>query len=234
MFLLRSLLCGAAIAAAVAPPALAADVAADKPRLALILQNARDLEKPLRAKLGDSGRVVLRDDTSTVDAALKRAKVPLTDALTAGQARLGQEKAEVDVVLAGTLAKEGSQSRLVARLLDFRTGSVSRELRLAGDSPEALAASVAAYVRSALPLRALVRERTDEGLAFDLGAADGVTAGSVYKVLRNPQNLAPQEVGRVRVSKVQPFASLAEIESGGAKPGDLLVEETTELLLKGP
>lgn len=215
-----------------APAALAADVASDRPRLALVLQNGKPLEAPLRTQLGETRRVTLLDDAAAVGAALTRAKVPLTEALTAGQARLGREKAKVDLVLAGTLAKQGAESRLNARLFDFRTGSVSRELKLAGESPEALATSVAAYIRSALPLRALVRERTDEGVTFDLGSADGVTAGSLYKVLRNPQTLAPQEVGLVRVRTSQPFASLAELESGQARAGDLLVEQTGDRLLK--
>ncbi|MEB3221581.1 MAG: hypothetical protein VKS61_05840 [Candidatus Sericytochromatia bacterium] len=218
-----------------AGPALA-DTVADKPRLAVAIANA---PAPFLTSVGTKLNGTRRFDV--VDGAAARAKlkaIPLNGGFTLENARKARAAANVELLVDGKYEAVGGQVKVTVKLFDFRTGEFSRDLGLLGDaaSAESLADQLVGFVRHADPLRCLVKDIDEDQIILDLGAADGITAGSLFRVFRHPLNMKPRELGTVRVTSVQPFASRAEAEVVPAgtvfERGDVLVEQTSGLLFK--
>ncbi|MEB3330506.1 MAG: hypothetical protein VKQ33_14870 [Candidatus Sericytochromatia bacterium] len=213
-----------------------ADTVADKPRLGVAIANA---PAPFVTSLGTKLNATRRFDV--VDGVAARAKlkaIPLNGALTLENARKARAAANLELLVDGRYEAVGGQVKVTVRLFDFRTGEFSRDLGLLGEaaSVEALADQLVGFVRHADPLRCLVKDVDEDQIILDLGAADGVTPGSLFRVFRHPLNLKPRELGTVRVTAVQPFAARAEAEvvppGTVFERGDVLVEQTAELLFK--
>jgi hypothetical protein len=223
------------LAVAPAGPALA-DTVADKPRLAVAIANA---PAPFLTSVGTKLNGTRRFDV--VDGAAARAKlkaIPLNGGFTLENARKARAAANVELLVDGKYETVGGQVKVTVKLFDFRTGEFSRDLGLLGDaaSAESLADQLVGFVRHADPLRCLVKDIDEDQIILDLGAADGITSGSLFRVFRHPLNMKPRELGTVRVTSVQPFASRAEAEVVPAgtvfERGDVLVEQTSGLLFK--
>lgn len=213
-----------------------ADTVAEKPRLAVAIENA---PAPLATALGTKLTATRR--FRVVDGPAARAKlkaVNLNAELTLENARKARTAANIDMLLDGKYEATGNQVRVTVRLFDFRTGDFSRDLGLLGEgnAAEALADQLVGFVRHADPLRCRVKDIDEDQIVLDLGEADGVRPGSVFRVFRHPSNVAPKEIATVRVTTVQPFASRAEIEQAPPgttfQRGDVLLEQTYELLFK--
>jgi hypothetical protein len=214
----------------------AADTVTDKPRLGVAISNA---PAPFLTSVGTKLNATRRFDV--VDGAAARSKlkaIPLNGALTLENARKARAAANVELLVDGKYETVGGQVKVTVRLFDFRTGEFSRDLGLLGDaaSAEALADQLVGFVRHSDPLRCLVKDIDEDQVILDLGAADGVTPGSLFRVFRHPLNMKPRELGTVRVTTVQPFAARAEAEvvppGTVFERGDVLVEQTSGLLFK--
>jgi hypothetical protein len=211
-----------------------AETVTEKPRLAVAIENA---PAPLATALGTKLTATRR--FRVVDGPAARAKlkgVPLNAEMTLENARKARTAANVDMLVEGKYETTGNQVRLTVRVFDFRTGDFSRDLGLLGESnaAEALADQLVGFVRHVDPLRCRVKDIDEDQIVLDLGEADGVRPGSVFRVFRHPSNVAPKELGTVRVTTVQPFASRAEVEQAPPgttfRRGDVLLEQTYELL----
>ena len=213
-----------------------AETVDDKPRLAVSIAQA-----PAKFASGLGARLAGMRRFTVVDGGSARGKlggIPLTPAITLAQARRARTAAGLELLLDGRYQASGGQVRVTARLFDFRTAEFSRDLSLVGDaaSADTLAAQLAAFVRQAVPLRCRIKDLEEDVLILDLGEADGVTAGTVFRVIRHPLNMAPRELGTIRVTTVQPFACRAEVEDapkGTVFERDAVaVEQTSNLLFK--
>ena len=232
--LIRSALALAFAFAAGAAPAVA-DTVEDKPRLAVAINGApATFTRALGAKLAATKRF------QVVDGAIARGRlggVPLTAAFTPADAAKARRAANVELLLDGRWQGSGGQNvRIAVRLFDFRTGEFSRDLSLLGEAgaADALATQLTGFVRHAAPLRCLVKDLEEDQLIVDLGEADGITVGTLFRAYRHPANMRPRELGLVRVTEVTPFASRAEVEEAPKgttfERGDVLVEKTADFL----
>lgn len=214
-----------------------ADTVDDKPRLAVAITGApADFTRNLGAKLAATKRFQVVDG-----AAARRSLGGLTlnAAFTPADAARARKAANVELLLDGRWAGGGAANvRVAVRLFDFRTGEFSRDLSLLGDakSTDALAGQLAGFIRHAAPLRCLVKDLEEDQLIVDLGEADGVTVGTLFRAYRHPANMKPRELGLVRITDVTPFASRAEVEEAPKgttfERGDVLVEKTADYLFK--
>lgn len=213
-----------------------ADTVTEKPRLAVAIENApAPLTTALATKLTATRRFRVVDGPA---ARAKLESVNLNADLTLEGARKARAAANIELLLDGKYEGTGNQVRLTVRLFDFRTGDFSRDLGLLGEgnAAEALADQLVGFVRHADPLRCRVKDIDEDQIVLDLGEADGVRPGSLFRVIRYPSNVAPKELGTVRVTTVQPFASRAEVEQAPPgttfQRGDVLLEQTSELLFR--
>lgn len=220
-----------------AAPAAWADTVADKPRLAVLVDGSAAFSKQLDSKLEEMRRFDLPAPAASLKGQLAAAKITLAGEPTVEQCLKAHDRTQMDMALVGSYSKGAGGPRILARLYDLRTGEFSRELSLVGDGPDtnALANQLAIFVRQSAPLRCGIKDMQDDVVVIDLGSMDGVTQGATFKVYRYPLNLAPVEIGTVRVTDVQPFAARGEVEdtAKGMSPqaGDVLVEQTSGLLL---
>lgn len=202
-----------------------------RPRLAIAAEGVPDgFTQQLKEKL-DATRRFEVDLPSGLAGRLRAERLGDGRPLTPPQARRASTLAAADYLLLAQGRQTNGMLRVGARLLDLRTGEASRELATFGDTASAptLASTLARYVRRSVPVRALVQDTNDEGVVLDRGDTDGVLPNSGYRAFRHPQNMAPVPVGRVRISRLEPFSAVAEVEEstrGGLQAGDLLVEIT--------
>lgn len=211
--------------------------AIDKPRLVVAISGQAAFLDQLKAKLERTQRFQVLVKPAMKDT-LKKAKITLDGKLSVEQSRQAMKVADTELVLDGKVEQASGGVKVTGRLFDFRTGEITRDLSLLGDSSdlELLAGQLTAFVRHSVPLRTAIKAITpDDEIVLDLGAVDGVVPGSFFTVLRYPRNLDPRVVGTIKVIKVDPFASTAEAEetAGGVTlaPGDVLVEQTSSYLL---
>lgn len=238
---LRPTLFGLALAAVsllplAAPPA-SAETVTDKPRLVVALSGGQPaFLDALKTKLEGTRRfdVISRPN---VKAALQQKQIVLDGKLSVQKSQQALAVVGTDLVLDGKVEAAGGGLKVTSRLYDFRTGEITRDLSLMGDSGDAdvLAAQLAAFVRHSMPIKCLIKAVNDDQIVLDLGAMDGVVQGSTFKVYRHPLNLKPREIGLIRVTKADPFASSAEVESTvqgiTLEQGDTLVEQTAGYVL---
>lgn len=220
-------------AAMLAPvgPAIA-DTVDEKPRLGIAIAGAPDaFSRAVATRLAATRRFNVVADGPGVR---RRITVPLNGSLSLTSARKARTESGLELLVEGRWSRNAAN----VRLYDFRNGEFSRDLSLIGEAngADALANQLVAFVRHSLPLRCHLKDMADDQLILDLGAADGVTVGSLYRVYRHPANLAPVEIGLVKVASVKAFASYAEAEETAKgfsfAPGDVLVEQTADLLFK--
>lgn len=235
---LRSALAALFLMGAALPAA--ADTVEDKPRLAVTISGApQTFVRALATRLAAQKRFVIVEGAAAQAARGRLNGIQLNGGFTPSDAAKARRAANVELLLDGRWQSAGGgQGRLVTRLFDFRTGEFSRDLSLIGDQngADALAGQLAGYVRHAAPLRCLVKDLEEDQLILDLGEADGVQVGTMFRVYRHPSNMKPRELGLVRVTAVQPFASRAEVEEAPKgttfERGDTLVEKTADYLFK--
>jgi hypothetical protein len=234
----RSFLPRLALAAAMLVPFAGgvahAETVTDKPRLVVLLPPNAFTTK-LKNELVATRRFDLVEK-SNLKGLLQQKRISLSAKLSVEQSRQALAIAGADMVLDGSV-QSGSGLRVTGRLFDLRNGEITRDLSLLGEAndTEVLAKQLAAFVRHSAPIRCLVKDMNEDTVVLDLGAMDGVVPGSKYKVFRYPQNLKPREIGAVRVTKVDPFASSGEVESTASgitlESGDVLVEQTSAYVL---
>jgi hypothetical protein len=207
-----------------------------RPRLAIGLAGPSNFMALLKTGLEGTRRFDVLNKPS-VAATLRNQGIVLDGKLSVEKCRRAQKVADTDLVLDGKIESAGGNLRVTCRLYDFRTGEITRDLSLfgAGGDTQGLANTMAAFVRSSVPIRCAIRDMNDDQVVLDLGAMDGVVANTTYKVLRYPRNLKPREIGVVRVTKVDPFVAAGEVESSAQgvtlEPGDVLIEQTSSFML---
>ena len=226
-------------AATLAGPALA-DTVAEKPRLTVLVDGANpNFLRTLTNKLVETRRFNMVDRPN-LRSRLRGEQIELGAGITVQQSRRALAVGEADMVLEAEVKQNSGSLRIQTRLYDFRSGEFSRDLSLLGSSSDAetLADQLARFVRSSVPIRCLVKDMAEDQVILDLGAMDGVQVGSFYRVFRHPQNMKPVEIGLIRVSAVEPFAAVAEVEETAKgftlQPGDMLRERTSGLLVSMP
>jgi hypothetical protein len=215
-------------------PGVFVETATEKPRLAIIF----DGNPPEFAKqLGDSLDRTRRFAVVAAPGSLVQNKPKLAPGLSLQDAQKIRATTKIDMAVVCTSKYVTSQLTAAARLADLRTGEVSRELGIFGQNEgvQALARTLALYVRQAAPLRCLVRAAGEDEILLDLGANDGMKNESTFQILRYPQNLRPVPVATVKLTKVDPFRAHAEVEEARpgmtVQPGDVAVEDTGDLAL---
>lgn len=232
---LTRLLLSLLLVATAASAGRAATVAA-KPRIAISLAGGGAFARALKKRLEDTHRfdVVTQGDIGEL---LAERHIKLDASISVQDSLRARAVTNVDMVLDGRAQDFGGNLRVTTRLFDLRTGEYSRDLALMGDDKDlaTLAGQLANFVRQSVPLRCLVRAVNDDQIVMDLGAMDGVTAGSVFRILRDAQDVRPVYIGTLQVTSVQPFAAVGEqddvVKGFTPQPGDTLVEETSGLLL---
>lgn len=224
---------------AVGASPVSADTVDEKPRLAIAISGAPPaFLRALGAKLAATRRFQVVEGQAAQTARGRLGGIPLNATFTPADAAKARRAASVELLLDGRYQAPAGQLRVTARLFDFRTGEFSRDLAMLGDASgaDALAGQLAGFVRHAAPLRCRVKDLEEDQLIVDLGAADGVTEGTLFRVYRHPANMQPRELGLVRVTAVQPFASRAEVEEAPKgttfERGDVLVEKTANYLFE--
>lgn len=218
----------------------AADTVDEKPRLAIVISGApAAFTRALGAKLAATKRFMIVEGNAAQAARNSLRGIQLSAAFTPADAAKARAQAKVELLLDGRWQSAGgTNGRVTTRLFDFRTGEFSRDLSLIGDTTGAdvLAGQLASFVRHAAPLRCLVKDLEEDQLILDLGTADGVVEGTLFRVYRHPMNMKPRELGVVRITAVQPFAARAEVEEAPKgttfERGDVLVEKTADYLFK--
>jgi hypothetical protein len=206
-----------------------------RPRLVVALNGKKPLLDALKKELDGMRRFELVDSPN-VKSTLKAKGITLDAKLSVEMAKKALAIANTDLILDGTIQETGGL-RIACRLYDLRTGEISRDLSLIGEANDVngFAVQLASFVRFCVPIRCALQDLNDDQVIIGVGTMDGVREGAMFKVLRYPQNLKPREIGTVRITKADPFASTGEVEStvGGAKvePGDMLVEQTSSYIL---
>ncbi|HEY9724599.1 MAG TPA: hypothetical protein V6D47_21535 [Oscillatoriaceae cyanobacterium] len=207
-----------------------------KPRIAISLAGGAQFARAVQKHLLDTHRfdVVMQGDIGEL---LAERHIKLDDSISVQDSLRARAATNVDMVLDGRAKDMSGNLRITSRLFDLRTGEYSRDLALMGDDKDldTLAGQLANFVRQSVPIRCLVRAVNDDQIVMDLGAMDGVTAGSVYRIYRDAHDVQPVYAGTIQVTSVQPFAAVGEQDDvvKGVTPqvGDALVEETSGLLL---
>jgi hypothetical protein len=237
---LRPILFRLALAAACFSPFVAdmaqADTVADKPRLVVAVSGQATFVDALKTKLEGMRRFELLNRPNA-KSALQQKKIALDGKLSVEKSKQALAIAGTDLMLDGKVENAAGGLRITSRLYDFRTGEITRDLSLIGDSGdvETLAGQLASFVRHNMPLKCEIKAINEDQIVLDLGSMDGVVQDSLFKVFRHRHNLKPREIGLVRVVKADPFAAAAEAESTAQgvvlEPGDILIEQTSAYVL---
>lgn len=248
---LRPLVFGLAIAALCLAPLSAAPARAaeadvlktklegdviQRPRLLVTMAGTTAFMGKLGVAIEGSSRfqVVTNARAKTV---LKANNITVDGKLSVEKARKAMGLVGADLILDGEAKDVAGAFRVTCRLYDLRTGEITRDLSLLGQSSdiEGMSSQLAAFVRHSVPLKTVVKSLMEDQVVLDLGATDGVREGTMFKVMRYPRNLKPREVGVVKVVKADPFVSMAEVESTvpgvTLEEGDMLVEQTASFLI---
>ncbi|MDB5099106.1 MAG: hypothetical protein JWM80_3527 [Cyanobacteria bacterium RYN_339] len=213
-------------------PGVFVETTAEKPRLAILFSGT---PPEFTNRLGDALEATHRFSVVVAGTALDSAKPKLVPGLMLPAALAIRNSTRIDMAVTCTSLATAGELRAKARLVDLRTGEVSRELAIFGQNSDVrtLAKTLALYIRQAAPLRCLVNHTSEDEILLDLGKNDGVQEESIFRVVRYPQNLIPVPVATVKVTKTDAFRTHAEVEESRPgftiAPGDVAIEDTGDL-----
>lgn len=141
-----------------------------------------------------------------------------------------KQATKADLALVGTVSSKNKVIKMEGRVYDLVLNDVSKLLRFEGGADDAilLASQLTNFLKSRNPLKGEILGMQDELVLLNMGAEDGVDAGSFYDVLP-PVGSDPKPLGRIKILKTEAWFSTATtqfIKKGvHFKPGDVAVED---------